>query len=113
MKIAGRFMLMRAHEQRGRGLVAAAHQHAAVDGIGAQQLLGLHREEVAVQHRGRLHESLRQRHRRHLDRETAGLPDAALDFLGARAEMAVARIDVAPGVEHGDDRLAFDSPRRE
>jgi hypothetical protein len=67
----------------GRGLVAAAHQHAAVDRMAAQQLLGLHRQQVAVEHGGRLLERLRQRHRRHLDREAARLPDAALHLLGA------------------------------
>ena len=30
MKIAGRFIADRAHQERGRRLVAAAHQHAAV-----------------------------------------------------------------------------------
>ena len=99
MKIAGRFMLVAPMSSAGRGLVAAAHQHAAVDRVGAQQLLGLHRQEVAVEHRGRLLEVLRQRHRRHLDREAARLPDAALDLLGALAEVRVAGVDVAPGVE--------------
>ncbi len=106
MKIAGRFIDDRAHDQRRRGLVAAAHQHAAVDRIGAQQLLGLHRQQVAVEHRRRLLERLGQRDRRHLDREAAGLPDAALDLLGALLEVRVAGVDVAPGVDDRDHRLA-------
>ena len=73
----------RAHDQAGRGLVAAAHQHRAVDRMAAQQLLGLHREEVAVEHGGRLHDHFGERHRRQLDREAAGLQHAALHVLGA------------------------------
>ena len=42
----------------GRGLVAAAHQHRAVDRVLAQQLLGLHGQEVAVEHGGGLDEGL-------------------------------------------------------
>ena len=49
-----------------------------------------------------------ERQRRQLDREAAGLPDAALHLLGARAEMGVARIDVGPGVDDRDDRLAHE-----
>ena len=96
----------RAHHQRRRGLVAAAHQHRAVGRIGAQQLLGLHRQEVAVHHGGRLLERLGQRHRRHFHREAARLPYAALHFLDALLEVGVAGIDVAPGVDDGDHRLA-------
>src|SRR5947207_7469895 len=44
--------------------------------------------------------------RRHLERKAARLQHAALHFFGALAEMRVARIDVAPRVDHGDDRLA-------
>ena len=96
----------RAHDQAGRGLVAAAHQHRAVDRMAAQQLLGLHRQHVAIEHGRRLDEGLRQRHRRQFDREAAGLQHAALDVLGARAQMRVAGIDLAPGVDDADDRLA-------
>ena len=66
----------------------------------------LHGEEVAVEHGRRFDERLGERHRRQLDREAAGLPDAALHVFGARAQMAVAGVDVAPGVEDADDRLA-------
>ena len=90
-----------AHDQARRRLVAAAHQHRAVDRVRPQQLLGLHRQEIAVQHRRRLLERLGQRHRRHLDREPAGRPHAALHLLHPLLEMRVARVDVAPGV---DDR---------
>ena len=106
MKMAGRFMESAPINKPGGGLVAAAHEHRAVGGIGAKQFLGLHGEEVAIEHRRRLLERLGEAHRRHLDRKAAGLPDAALHLLGALAEMAMAGIDVAPGVDDGDDRLA-------
>jgi hypothetical protein len=57
---------------------------------GAQQLLGLHRQEVAVEHGRRLDESLAERDRRQLDREAAGLQHAALDVLDALLEVRVA-----------------------
>ena len=96
----------RAHQQpRGR-LVAAAHQHRAVHRVGPQQLLGLHRQQIPVQHRRRLLERLRQRHRRHLHREPTGRPHPALDILHTLLEMRVARIDVTPGIDDRDHRLA-------
>ncbi len=91
----------------GRGLVAAAHQHRAVDRMAAQQFLGLHRQEIAIEHGGRLDERLGQRHRRQLDRKAAGFPDAALHIVGARAQMRVAGVEIAPGIDDADDRLAF------
>ena len=75
----------RAHHQRRDGLVAAAEQDDAVGGVGAQRFLGVHREQVAIEHRARLHERLAERQDRDLHREAAGLPDAALDVLGAHA----------------------------
>ena len=72
----------------------------------AQQFLGLHRQHVAVEHRRGLDESLRQRERRQFDRKSAGLQYAALDVLGARPQMHVAGIDLAPGIDDADDRLA-------
>ncbi len=96
----------RAHDQAGRGLVAAAHQHRAVDRMAAQQLLAFHGEEIAVEHGRRFDERLGKRHRRQFDRKAAGLIDAAFDVLGAVAQMAVAGVDVAPGIDDADHRLA-------
>src|SRR5262249_33984910 len=42
-----------------------------------------------------------------LHREAARLPDAALDLLGPLTQMHVARIQLRPGVEDGDHRLAL------
>ena len=100
------------HEAR-RGLVAAAHQHRAVDGMGADQLLRLDREQVAVEHRRGLDEVLRQADRRQLDRHPAGLKDPALDPLRPVAEVQVAGVDLRPGVEDRDHGLAGPVLRRE
>ena len=96
----------RAHDEAGRGLVAAAHQYRAVDRMAAQQLLAFHRKEIAVEHRRRFDEGLGKRHRWQLDRKTAGLIDAAFDVLGAVAQMPMAGVDLAPGIDDADHRLA-------
>ncbi len=96
-----------AHDQPGRGLVAAAHQHRAVGRVGAQRLLHLDGEQVAVHHRGRLAVGLRQRGDAELHREPAGLPHAPLDLFRALPQVHVARVQLGPGVQDGDDRLAL------
>ena len=75
-------------------------------GMRAQQLLGLHGQEVAVEHGGRLDERLGQRDGRQLQRKAARLQHAALHIFGARAQVRVAGVDVAPGVDDADHRLA-------
>ena len=104
-RIAGMPMLIAPISKAGRGLVAAAHQHRAVDRMAAQELLGLHRQEVAIEHGGRLHEHFGERHRRQFERETAGLVHAALHVFRARAQVRVTGIDVAPGIDDADDGL--------
>src|SRR5512139_52182 len=74
--------------------------------MAAQQLFCLHRQQVAIEHRRRFHEGFRQRHCRQFDREAAGLQHAALHILGTVAQMRVAEIDIAPGIDDADDRLA-------
>jgi hypothetical protein len=69
-------------------------------------LLAFHGEEIAVEHGRGFDEGLGERHRRQLDGKAAGLPDAALDVFRPLAQMAVAGVDVAPGVEDADHRLA-------
>ena len=90
----------------GRGLIAAAHQHDAVDGLRAQQLLRLHGQEVPVHHGGRLGHLLADGHGGHFHRVAASLPHAALHFFGPLAHVAVAGIAVGPGIDNADDRLA-------
>ena len=99
------------HQPR-RGLVAAAQQHRAVDGVRAQQFLGLHCEQVAVEHRRGFDEALADRHRGQFDGHAARHQDPALHVLGALAQMRVARIDPGPGVDDRDDRAARPLLRR-
>ena len=98
----------RAQDQAGRGLVAAAHQHDAVDRLRADQFLGLHGEEVAIEHRRRLDRALRQRDRRQFDGKAAGHQHAALHVLDAGLEVGMALGEVGPGIDDADDRLAFE-----
>src|SRR5215212_10407181 len=51
----------RTHKQSRCGLVATTHQHRTVDRVGAQEFLGLHGEEVPVQHRRGFLERLGER----------------------------------------------------
>ena len=102
----------RAQQQAGRRLVAAAHQDDAVDRMGADQFLGLHREEIAIQHGRRLDVGLRQRERRQLDGKPARLQDAAFDVLDAGLEMRMALGEVGPGVDDADEGLAGIISRR-
>ena len=95
-----------AHHQGWCGLVAATHQHAAIGGVRAEQFFSLHRQQVAVEHGGGFLKRLRQRHRRHLHREAPCLPHPPLDFLYPLLEVAVAGVDIAPGVDDGNHRLA-------
>src|ERR1035438_7624487 len=96
----------RAHQQRRRRLVAAAHQHGAVHRVGPQQFLGLHGQQVAVHHRGRLLERLGQRGYGELRREAARFPYTALDLLSPLPQVHMAGGDVGPGVEDGEEGLA-------
>ena len=101
-----------AEQEPRRGLVAAAHQHHAVDGMAAQELLGVHRQHVAVEHGGRLQERFRQRQRRQFQRKAAGHQHAALDVVDAALEVHVAGLRVRPGVEDRDHGAALPLLRR-
>ena len=106
MNTAGRFIDRRPHDERRRGLVTAAHQHAAIHRIRPQQLLRLQRQKIAVHHGAGLLERLGQRDRGHLDGKATGLPYPAFDLFGTLTEVRVTGIDIAPGVDDGDQRLA-------
>jgi hypothetical protein len=74
--------------------------------MAADQLLGLHRQQIAVEHAGRLDIGFRQRQGGKLDGKPARLQHAAPHVLGAFAKMHVAGVDLAPRVDDADDRLA-------
>ena len=94
----------RAEQKSGRGLVAAAHQRDAVERVRADELLRLHREEIAIEHRRRLHLDFGERDRRQLQGKAARLKHAALDVLNAGLEMGVTLVDVRPGIDDPDHR---------
>ena len=102
----------RAHDERRRGLVAAAEQDDAVDRVAADRLLDVHAREVAEQHRRRPDARLAERHHRELERHAAGFPHAALDVLGKLAEVPVARRQLRPRVADADDRPAVEDALR-
>ena len=62
----------------------------------------VHGEQVAIEHRARLHVRFGDGEGRNLHRKSARLPHAALHRLGALAQMRVARIDLAPRIDDGD-----------
>ena len=76
--------------------------------MGAQKLLGLHGEEVAVEHRGGFDHVLGERERGQFDGKPARLPDAAFDLFRAGSQMGVAGIDLAPRIDDGDHGLAHE-----
>src|SRR5215216_2309035 len=103
-KMAGRSMVI-APMSRAGVVLSQPHQHRAVYRVRAQELLGLHGEEVPVQHRRGFLERLGERHRGHLDRKPTGLPNATFDLLGPLPKVGVAGVYVAPGIDDSDNRL--------
>ena len=95
-----------AHQECGRRFVAASQQHAAIGGIGTEQFFCLHGQQIPVHHGGGFLKCFTKADCGHLYRKTASLPNAALDVVGPLTEVAVTWIDVAPGIDDGDDRLA-------
>ena len=69
--------------ERGRRLVAAAHQHRAVYRVRAQHLFRFHRQKLRYNHAARLLERLAHRHDRKLDGNRP-LPHAAASLSSAR-----------------------------
>ena len=96
----------RPHQRAGHRLVATGEEHDAVERITADRLLDVHRHEVAVEHRRRLHQRLARGHHRELEREPTGLQHAALHRLGEVAQVRVAVDELAPAVADPDHRPA-------
>jgi hypothetical protein len=104
----------RSHDQqRRRRLVAAHHQHDAVERVRADRFLHVHRDLVAKEHRRRPHHGLAEAHHGELERKPAGLEHARLDVLSQLAEVRVARRHLRPGVADADHRLADEKVVRE
>ena len=111
--MVGRSARRCAHQQRGRGLVAAHQQHDAVERMGADRLLDVHGGEVAEQHGRRPHRHLAERRDREFERKPASVQHAVADMLGDGAEMRVAGVQLGPGVADADDRAALELVLRE
>jgi len=72
-----------------------------------QDFLGLHRQEIAVEHRRRLHEILAERKHGNFHRHPSRLEHAALHIFREDLEVQMARVDLRPRVQNGDDWLAL------
>jgi hypothetical protein len=86
----GRPIAHRAHQQAGVVLSQPPISTAPSTGWLRSSSSVVHRQEVAVEHGGGLDQALRQRHRRQLEREAAGLQHAALHVVHALLEVHVA-----------------------
>ncbi len=91
------------HEEGRGGFVASAHEDRAVERVAAEDFLDLHGDQIAEHHGSGLHEHLAEGRHGNLEREAAGLPDAAFHFLGPFAEVGVAGGEITPCVEDADD----------
>ncbi len=98
----------RAHQERRRRLVASHEQHDAVERIGADRFLDVHRRLVAEEHRGRAHQRLAEAHHGKLDGEAARIEHAVAHVLRQLAEMRVARRGLRPRVADADHRAAVE-----
>ena len=78
------------HQQRRRSLIAADKEHDTVDWIAADQLLHVHRREIAEEHGRRSKIGFSERHHWELNREAARLQHAAADMFGEVTKMRVA-----------------------
>jgi hypothetical protein len=69
-------------------------------------LLRLHRQHIAIEHRGGLGDGFIDREHRHLDREPTGLRHAALHVVHTLGKMRMTGVQLGPCIEHADHRLA-------
>ena len=95
----------RAHQLRRHGLVAAAHQHHRIHRLRADHFLGVDGHQVAVFQAGRCEEHFAQRNGREFQRQRAGREHAAFHRRQESRKMAVAIVEVRPGVSNADHRL--------
>ena len=94
------------HDAGRRGLVAAGHQHDAVERIAVEDLDEAQIGEVAVERRGRALAGLLDRMHRKFERDAAGRADAFAHAARELEVMAVAGREVGAGLRDADDRLA-------
>ena len=96
----------RRHQAGRRGLVAAGHQHHAVERIAIQHLDQAKVREVAVERGGRPLAGLLDGMAGKFECDAAGRADALAHAMRQFEVMAVARRKVGAGLRDADDRLA-------
>ena len=94
------------HDAGRRGLVAAGHQHDAVERIAVEDFDEAEIGEVAVERRGRPLAGLLDRMHRKLERDAARRADAFAHAARQFEMMPVAGREVGAGLRDADDRLA-------
>ncbi len=94
----------RSHERARDALVAVSEDDQPIQRVGPDHLLDLDGEQVAVQHRARLHQVFAKRDRRKLHASAAGRVDPCFDGADQVAQRQVARIQLACRVRDPDHR---------
>jgi hypothetical protein len=94
----------RRHQLRWDGLVTSAEHHHGIHRLGADELLGLHRQEVAIEHGGRADEQLTEAHGRKDERHAARLEHTTLDGIDEPRHQRVAGVVVRGQIGDTDQR---------
>ena len=94
------------HQASRRGLVAAGHQHHAVERIAVQHFDKAEISEIAVERRGRPLAGFLNRMHRKFQRHAAGIANALAHAFGEFEMMAIARAEIGAGLRNADDRPA-------
>ncbi len=102
-----------AHDQGWRGLVAAGHQHDAIDRVAADRLLHIHGGEIAKEHGGGAQIGLAAGKHRKLQRQAARLQHARLDVFDQAAKVGVAGREFGEGVADADHRTPVEGVIRQ
>ncbi len=67
--------------------------------------LRLHRKQIAIQHRRRLHQHFAERHDGDFNREPARLQNSSSNLFSPVAKVRVACVQLVPGVQNRNDRF--------
>ena len=92
------------HNLGREGLIAAADQHHRVHGLRTNHFLGVHRHQVAQEHRGGVGKTLADRDGGKHHRQAACEHNTALYALDQVGNIAMAWIEITEGIGYADDR---------
>ena len=92
------------HQLGRHGFVATTDQHDGIHRLGADHFLGIHRHQIAQEHRGRVGKALMDRDGREGHRQAAGQHHSALHGLDQLRHIAVAGVVIAERIGNADDR---------